>query len=499
MKVIVGGRSKIYIMRCIFSLVGIFFSGVSSLVYADDFTVTAGNSEVIFNSESGEPVRWAICIPDCADAAARRSVLFSDGDGFFRVSTPGGSGGTFSSAVRESDNEVVVEFTAAHGNRVYRFSRTNARVSIELPPGSNVKLATGVVFIPEQLPGFSQMYSRVFAVEVSKSGQTIFDDPDQPVIEFAAESLSWVGIRSRFWSVLAQTAAGQLSASIDASKPDQPILNLAGNAGDAVVTFDLYAGPVEWGVLKTVSPVLSEMLFAALWDFLRAPCFGMLLMLGWFQSVVGSFGLAIILLSLANKILLSPITMVADRWQADVNRIHTMLKPELDEIKRTLKGEEAHLRTLDVYKRNNVSQFYTFKSAAGFLIQIPVFIAAFDMLAENIALNEVVFFWISDLAKPDRLVKLPFVLPFFGGWLNILPFLMSGLSILAARLQADETLSADLQRQQSKRLYLMSAAFFVLFYTFPAGMVLYWTSSNLFHLLKVESGRLFGRSSSVKG
>jgi membrane protein insertase Oxa1/YidC/SpoIIIJ len=41
------------------------------------------------------------------------------------------------------------------------------------------------------------------------------------------------------------------------------------------------------------------------------------------------------------------------------------------------------------------------------------------------------------------------------------------------------------------RLYLMSAAFFVLFYTFPAGMVLYWTSSNLFHLLKVESARLF--------
>jgi membrane protein insertase Oxa1/YidC/SpoIIIJ len=62
--------------------------------------------------------------------------------------------------------------------------------------------------------------------------------------------------------------------------------------------------------------------------------------------------------------------------------------------------------------------------------------------------------------------------------------------VLAAWLQQDAALSPDLQRQQSVRLYLMSAAFFVLFYTFPAGMVLYWTSSNLFHLIKVEGARL---------
>jgi membrane protein insertase Oxa1/YidC/SpoIIIJ len=136
---------------------------------------------------------------------------------------------------------------------------------------------------------------------------------------------------------------------------------------------------------------------------------------------------------------------------------------------------------------------YTFKSAAGFMIQIPIFIAAFDMLAENFALNEIAFLWISDLAKPDSLTGLPFVMPFFGGSLNLLPFLMTGLSLLAAWLQSEDTLSPALQRQQTVRLYLMGAVFFVLFYTFPAGMVLYWTASNLFHLLKVELGRLFKR------
>jgi len=216
-----------------------------------------------------------------------------------------------------------------------------------------------------------------------------------------------------------------------------------------------------------------------------------MILLNWLYALVGNYGFAIILLSLSAKVLMAPLTMLADRWQADVNRIQSLLQPELDEIKRNYKGEEAHERTLAVYKKHDVSMFYTFKSAAGFLIQIPIFIAAFDMLAENIALNETVFLWVNDLAKPDAFAELPFVMPFFGGWLNLLPFLMTGLSSLAAWLQSEETLSDELQSKQSLRLYAMSAAFFILFYTFPAGMVLYWTSSNLFHLIKVESGRLF--------
>jgi len=477
----------------LFFVSAIACAGISP-VLAESFTVTAGHSDMTFDKEAGVPVRWAICVPECADENARRAVLFAEGDGFFNVITPGGSGGAFQAEVVESADEVVVRFVTMQEHRVYRLSRLDARVAVELSAGSSVELATGEAFVPEQLPGFGQLYSRVNGVQVNESGQTIFDASDQSIVEMSSDQGSWVGVRSRYWTVLVNPDVGTWSADLDLSQRDQPVLRVTENSGMETVAFDLYAGPVDWRVLKQVSPVLSEMLFAALWDFLRVLCFGMLLLLGWLQSLTGSFALAIILLSLTNKILLSPVTMLADRWQADVNRTHSLLKPELDEIKLNYKGEEAHMRVLDVYKRNNVSQFYTFKSAAGFLIQIPVFIAAFDMLAENIALNEVAFFWISDLAKPDRLAELPFVMPFFGGWLNLLPFLMTGLSAVAALLQREETLSADLQKQQSSRLYLMSAAFFVLFYTFPAGMVLYWTSSNLFHLLKVEAWRLFSRA-----
>jgi YidC/Oxa1 family membrane protein insertase len=459
-----------------------------------ELVVTAGQSEIVFNEASGTPVRWTVCLPDCEQGSARRSVLMDENDGYMRITTPLGPGGIFRADVEELADEVIVRFSAATEHYVYRVSRTRPRVILELPPQAGVQIATGAVFIPDQLPGFGQIYSRVKAVQVSEAGQVVYDDPEAGQSQIVAQTTNWTGIRNRYWALLVQPEVSSLNASIGLVELDRPVLTLSGGEPEEPTVIDLYAGPIEWDLLASVSPQLDEMLFAALWDFFRVLCFGMLLLLDGLYSLIGNYGAAIILLSLTVKLLMYPLTALADRWQADVNRIQTLLKPELDEIKRSYKGEEAHRLTLAVYKNHSVSPLYTIKSAAGFLIQIPVFIAAFDMLAENIALKQMTFLWIGDLAKPDALAELPFVIPFFGGVLNLLPFLMTGLSSLAAWLQSEDTLSPELQRQQSIRLYLMSAAFFILFYTFPAGMVLYWTSSNLFHLLKVESSRLFRRS-----
>ncbi|MEO8443650.1 MAG: membrane protein insertase YidC, partial [Gammaproteobacteria bacterium] len=231
-----------------------------------------------------------------------------------------------------------------------------------------------------------------------------------------------------------------------------------------------------------------------LWNWLRALANGLAWILAFWQGLVGSWGLAIMLLSLSVKVLMWPLTWIAERWQADVHRQQSLLAPELAAIKREFRGEEAHNRTLEVYRKHGVSQFYTLKSLAGFLVQIPVFIAAFDMLGENFGLSGAPFLWAQDLALPEGAASLPAVLPFFGGHLNLLPVLMTAFTILAARLQEDASLSAELRGGQRLRLYGMGALFFVLLYTFPAGMVLYWTTNNLLHLGKIFTGKLFSRA-----
>lgn len=146
-----------------------------------------------------------------------------------------------------------------------------------------------------------------------------------------------------------------------------------------------------------------------------------------------------------------------------------------------------------MYRKHGVSHFYTLKSLAGFLIQIPVFIAAFDMLGENFRLSGEGLLWIPDLAMPDGAATLPFALPFFGAHLNLLPFVMTTFTVLAARWQEDASLAPALRRGQRLRLYAMAGIFLVLLYTFPAGMVLYWTANNLWHLLRVSFDRFARR------
>jgi YidC/Oxa1 family membrane protein insertase len=458
-------------------------------VVAEPLTVTAGNSELVFDGQQPVPVRWTLCAPECALPGARKTVLYSQQSGGLELQ--GAAGTVGAPRVEQLEDAVIVRLSLTAGEVVYRIANDRPEVRLTLPPGVALNFASGDDFVPEQLPGFGQIYSRVRPVQVSSEGQQLFDEQlEDGDVETVAASDNWTGVRNRYWALLLQPAQERVT-TLSTTALDRPLVSMP--AASQTQELRLYAGPVEWRSLKSVAPELSEMLFAALWDFLRALTFGMMLLLELIYSIVGNYGLSIVLLSLSAKILMYPLTALADKWQRQVNEIHSLLKPEMDAIRREHKGEEAHNRVLAVYRKHDVSQFYTFKSAAGFLIQIPVFIAAFDMLAENFALNAVGFLWMADLAKPDQLLALPLVLPFLGGYLNLLPFLMTFLSSLAAWLQAEDTLSAELQRQQSLRLYLMSAAFFILFYTFPAGMVLYWTSSNLFHLLKVESGRLFVR------
>jgi membrane protein insertase Oxa1/YidC/SpoIIIJ len=116
-------------------------------------------------------------------------------------------------------------------------------------------------------------------------------------------------------------------------------------------------------------------------------------------------------------------------------------------------------------------------------IQIPVFFAAYHMLSEHIALSNTSFLWIKDLSFPDHLLKLPFTIPIFGEYFNILPFIMTSITICASWIHTDTSLSVSLQKKQRINLYWMAALFFLLLYTSPAGMVIYWTMNNILAFL----------------
>lgn len=357
------------------------------------------------------------------------------------------------------------------------------------PAGSpmSIRVAPPSAFDRGQAHGFATSREIVDPVAIVDSavvaGRQIENPPEESQeLTPARDFNDWIGFRNRFWALLANEENGRTHwryRKDGGALPGQWEAELAPHS-----TVLLYAGPLSPPDLRVADPELVGLLFHGLWWWLRWLCLGMLFLLNGLEALMHSWGVAILALSVIVKVLITPLTRIAERWQAQVNRIQSQLQPRIDAIKRECKGEEQANRILAAHKEFGVTPFYTFKSTIGFLIQIPVFIAAFNVLNEAAGLNGAGFLWIEDLAKPDRFLALPFAIPFFGGYLNLLPVLMTLVTLLASWLTRDHCLSTALQVRRRRTLYGMALLFFVLFYTFPAGMVLYWTSNVVLQAIR---------------
>jgi len=352
-----------------------------------------------------------------------------------------------------------------------------------------LELSAGRGLLPPPAAGFAAMLERMSRVIVAGGAvRVVGDDRREPTMLRAGD---WIGFRSRFWTLLVRSdGAAGLEPRPGAPAP----LGLSDERGRLAWRYTFYAGPLEHGALARADPQLGRLLFSGLWFWLRPLSFGLLFLLRGLTELIGHPGAAIIALAVSVKILLLPLTTVAERLQEQVNVTQARLQPGIDAIKAAYRGEERTRRTIALYREQGVHPLYTLKSLAGFMIQLPVFVAVFDMLAEDFDLQRVSFLWIRDLARPDALARLPACVPFFGCDLNLLPFLMSGVSLATLLRFRSSVLTPPLVHRQRRNLTIITALFFLLFYTFPSSMVLYWTSTSSFQLLSQELGRLWRRT-----
>ena len=91
-------------------------------------------------------------------------------------------------------------------------------------------------------------------------------------------------------------------------------------------------------------------------------------------------------------------------------------------------------------------------------------------------------FWINDLSKPDMIFQLPFSLPLYGNNVCILPIIM-GITMF---IQQHFSMSNS-NNSQKIPMYFMSGMFFLIFNTFPSGLNLYYSLSNIFNIIQQHS------------
>ena len=231
---------------------------------------------------------------------------------------------------------------------------------------------------------------------------------------------------------------------------------------------------------------LNFLLFSGFWGWMNWVCQGLLWLLTVIHFVIPDWGLSIIFLALIVRIVLYPLSKKAMTSQLKFVAAQKEMLPELKEIKTNYKGGEQSERILQLYKAHNVSPFAGLKPLGIVLIQLPILIALFQVLGTAEALRDARFLWIGSLAQPDKLFSFGFNIPLLGSYFNLLPFLMSGFTLLSFKLAPAPTAEKKEQRLQNLFLVAMTLMFFFLFYSFPSGMVLYWTFANIFHIVQYQ-------------
>ncbi len=187
----------------------------------------------------------------------------------------------------------------------------------------------------------------------------------------------------------------------------------------------------------------------------------------------GNTPLSILFLSLAVNLLILPLYLRADRIQAESAKKEKELEPVIKHFKKTFKGDERFLITRTFYRQNDYSPLHVLRSSVSLLLQVPFFLAAYNLLSGNVLLSGVSLGPIRDLSMPDGLIVLG------GISINVLPVLMTAVNILSASVYGNK-----LPVKTKVQMYLLAALFLFLLYKSPSGLVFYWTLNNLFSLGK---------------
>ena len=220
----------------------------------------------------------------------------------------------------------------------------------------------------------------------------------------------------------------------------------------------LYVGPKDQARLEEISPNLNLTVdYGILW-WMAVPLFTLLV---WIQSVVTNWGLAIILLTVAIKIVLYPLSAASYRSMANMRKV----TPQLKRIQERYADDRQKLsqEMMALYKKEGANPL---GGCLPLVMQMPVFFALYWVLYESVELRHAPFFlWIDDLAAMD---------PYF-----ILPLLMGGSMYLTTILNPPVP-----DPMQAKMMKFMPVIFTALFLFFPSGLVLYWLTNNLLSVLQ---------------
>jgi YidC/Oxa1 family membrane protein insertase len=247
----------------------------------------------------------------------------------------------------------------------------------------------------------------------------------------------------------------------------------------------LYVGPAQLTALKDAGANLHKVLFGGWKWFFRADkwfpllCEFVLWLLVSLHGIVKDYGIVILILTFLSKVVTFPLT------QSSLKSMNRMkgLQPKINALREKHKGNPRKMneKLMALYKEEGVSPLQM--GCLPMVLQMPVFISLFVVLRKAIELRgaeTILIPWVDDLSKAEALFYIP-TLPLIGGLYGnnfaVLPIVMAVLTYFQQKATVKDP-------NQKAMVYIMPVFMLVIFNSFPAGLVLYWTFSSALQLVQ---------------
>ncbi len=330
---------------------------------------------------------------------------------------------------------------------------------------------------------------------------------DKPT-ETTAAGVEWLGLKTKYFCGIVKPLSGpgssyRVSGVAAVPAVSKAALGCGGSGGsrweylsaearfsdlnlkpgeETSYKFLLFLGPADYDLLASEGHGFQEIIDLGM----LSPLVKVIIwLLNRIYGLIGSYGWAIIILTILSKVVLWPLTHKSFKSMKEMQR----LQPKIAALKEKCKGDAKKLQaeTMKLYKEHGVNPM---GGCLPMLLQMPILFALFTALRNTILLRHAPFWiipgtWIRDLSGPDRLATLPSSYPIIGDQVNILPLLMGASFYLQQKFTPQQPAANEQAAQQQKMMAtLMPALFVLMFYSLPSGLNLYFTLSTVVTILQ---------------
>ncbi len=297
------------------------------------------------------------------------------------------------------------------------------------------------------------------------------------------EPIEWLSSAQQFFNTSVMPSepftGGQLQSMTPKSQTDSvlqihtALLHLPMTQGQA--EFTIYCGPNQFEQLRAFNNELEYVIpfgwgiFGTINRWVIRPLFHIL------ASIIGSYGFAIILLTILVKLALSPLNYKMLYSQMKM----AALKPLTEKLREKYKNAPTamQMEMMKIYRDYGVNPY---GGCLPMLLQLPIWIALYRFFPAAIEFRQEPFLWAHDLSSYDVLTYLPFDIPFVGHHISLFTLLWVGSTLLYTHYNLKMTDTSMMNPSMKYMQYILPVMFFGFFNSYASGLTAYLFISNVF-------------------